>query len=595
MKSGKTIIVGIAAVLLYGCGLDYSPQPRPVEVVLGLESQSTKTSMSADGLHFLWDKGDEISLWAKDSEGAYILDNQTFKNFASPDNSRSTAYFGATLPSFMPEGTYTYYISYPKPLSASGTTARYVVPKIQNGDVSGGLDITVAEPVTGPELKAAPEAGPVEEPLKVRMKHLLHFLRFYIPEGNDEMEGAVEKIEFTMPQTVAGELDVDVSNAEVNLSAGASNSITMKLQAPLGASSAESKQSAVAAIIPPQTPYGAGESMLVRLYSATRYSAMNFSLSGRAFEAGHITPVPLRPLETRPRYTVHFTLASNNLGEDLQNISLSLPEGVNWPGTDSNTYTYDNADGSLLSKGDSFFLETLDEKQFRTLSNREVAVRFESENAVLHDTLAFADLSTAVSASLSLDCPYLFFEDFSRVESFSSNDKYSGSSAGSFSPYTFLDGWSAARAGAQAGTAIRLACRRETALANYPARADSPFLTGLKEGKTVNLSVQFEYSMGRQEFTIGKNPEVSQTVYLGFIKVSDNYESGSDKGEYPTSFDVNETTGSYTNINHAYNGELNDVGAPLRLSWRTVPETSGAAGNSTCWLYLDNIKVKIKK
>ena len=189
----------------------------------------------------------------------------------------------------------------------------------------------------------------------------------------------------------------------------------MKLQAPLGASSAESKQSAVAAIIPPQTPYGAGESMLVRLYSATRYSAMNFSLSGRAFEAGHITPVPLRPLETRPRYTVHFTLASNNLGEDLQNISLSLPEGVNWPGTDSNTYTYVNTDGSLLSKGDSFFLETLDEKQFRTLSNREVAVRFESENAVLHDTLAFADLSTAVSASLSLDCPYLFFEDFSMV------------------------------------------------------------------------------------------------------------------------------------------------------------------------------------
>ena len=586
-----------AALLLCGCGLDYSPQPRPVEVVLGLENQSTKTSMSADGLHFLWDEGDEISLWAKASDGSYALDNQTFKNFASPDNSRSTAYFGTTLPSPMPEGTYTYYISYPKPLSTSGVTARYVVPKIQNGDVSGGLDITVAEPVTGPELKPVTEAGPVEEPLKVRMKHLLHFLRFYIPEGNDEMEGAVEKIEFTMPQTVAGELDVDVASAGANPVGEGSTGITMKLRTPLEVSSADSKQSAVAAIIPPQTPYGAGESMQVRLYSATRYSAMSFSLSGRAFEAGHITPVPLRPVpeQTRPRYTVHFNLVSNNLGEDLQNISLTLPEGVNWPGTDSNTYTYVNADSGLLSEGESFFLETLDEKQFRTLSTRKVAVRFESENAVLHDTLAIADLSTAVSTSLSLDCPYLFFEDFSGVESFNSNDKYSGSSAGSFSPYTFLNGWSAARAGAQAGIAIRLACRRETALANYPARADSPFLTGLKEGKTVNLSVQFEYSMGRQEFTIGKNPEVSQTVYLGFIKVSDNYESGSDKGEYPTSFDVNETTGSYTNINHTYNGELNDVGAPLRLSWRTVPETSGAAGNSTCWLYLDNIKVKIKK
>jgi len=590
--------VGLAAALLLcGCGLDYSPQPRPVEVVLGLENQSTKTSMSADGLHFLWDEGDEISLWAKASDGSYALDNQTFKNFASPDNSRSTAYFGTTLPSPMPEGTYTYYISYPKPLSTSGVTARYVVPKIQNGDVSGGLDITVAEPVTGPELKPVTEAGPVEEPLKVRMKHLLHFLRFYIPEGNDEMEGAVEKIEFTMPQTVAGELDVDVASAGANPVGEGSTGITMKLRTPLEASSADSKQSAVAAIIPPQTPYGAGESMQVRLYSATRYSAMNFSLSGRAFEAGHITPVPLQPLETRPRYTVHFTLASNNLGEDLQNISLSLPEGVNWPGIDLNTYTYVNADGSLLSKGDSFFLETLDEKQFRTLSNRKVAIRFESENAVLHDTLAIADLSTAVSASLSLDCPYLFFEDFSEVKSFSSNDEYSGSSAGSFDPKAFLNGWSAARAGAQAGTAIRLACRRETALANYSARADSPFLSGLKDGKIVDLDVQFDYSMDRKEYTTWpfKNPEVSQTVHVGFIKVSENYSSGDEDGTFPGSFEVNETSGSYTNINHTYSYYLTGVGAPLRLSWRTVPETDGAPGNSTLWLYLDNIKVKIKK
>ncbi len=497
----------------------------------------------------------------------------------------------------MPEGTYTYYISYPKPLSASGTTARYEVPKIQDGDVSGGLDITVAEPVTGPELKAATEAGPVLDPLKVRMKHLLHFLRFYIPEGNDAMDGAVEKIEFTMPQTVAGELDVDVASAGVNLIGEGSTGIAMKLQTPLEASSADSKQSAVAAIIPPQTPYGAGESMQVRLYSATRYSSLDFSLAGRTFEAGHITPVPLRPEQTRPRYTVHFTLNSNNLGEDLQNISLTLPEGVNWPGTDSNIYTYVNADGSLLSKGDSFFLETLDEKQFRTLSNREVAVRFESENAVLHDTLAFADLSTAVSASLSLDCPYLFFEDFSGVKDFSSHDKYSGSSAGSFSPYTFLDGWSAARAGAQAGTAIRLACRRETALANYSARADSPFLSGLKDGKIVDLDIQFDYSMDRKEYTTWpfKNPEVSQTVHVGFIKASENYNSGDDDGTFTSSFEVNEASGSYTNINHIYSYDLIGAEAPLRLSWRTVPETDGTPGNSTCWLYIDNIKVKIKK
>ncbi len=584
-----------AALLLCGCGLDYSPQPRPVEVVLGFENQATKTSMSADGLHFLWDKGDEISLWAKDSEGAYILDNQTFTNFASPDNDRSTAYFGTTLSAPMPEGTYTYYISYPKPLSASGTTARYVVPKIQNGDVSGGLDITVAEPVTGPELKAAPEAGPVEEPLKVRMKHLLHFLRFYIPEGNDEMEGAVEKIEFTMPQTVAGELDVDVASAGANPVGEGSTGITMKLQTPLETSSADSKQSAVAAIIPPQTPYGAGESMQVRLYSATRYSYLDFSLTGRAFEAGHITPVPLRPVpeQTRPRYTVHFNLASNNLGEDLQNISLTLPEGVNWPETDSNTYIYAKADGSLLSNGDSFFLETLDEKQFRTLSSREVAIRYESENAVLHDTLAIADLSTAVSASLSLDCPYLFFEDFSRVKSFSSHDEYSLSSAGSKSPELFLDGWSAARAGAQAETAIRLACRRETSV-DYPARADSPCLSGLKDGKNVDIVVQFDYSMNEKSGGIGPE-DVGQYVSVGYHNKSGSLKSGDGTGDVSDRFYIKEFVGTYTNFNNTYSGVINGVDNRSRLFWRTEPENKAGLNNSTCWLYLDNIKVKIKK
>jgi len=568
-------------------------------VVLGLENQSTKTSMSADGLHFLWDEGDEISLWAKASDGSYALDNQTFKNFASPDNSRSTAYFGTTLPSPMPEGTYTYYISYPKPLSTSGTTVRYEVPKIQNGDVSGGLDITVAEPVTGPELKPVTEAGPVEEPLKVRMKHLLHFLRFYIPEGNDEMEGAVEKIEFTMPQTVAGELDVDVASAGANPVGEGSTGITMKLRTPLEASPADSKQSAVAAIIPPQTPYGAGESMQVTIYSANKYSKLNFDLAGRTFDPGHITGVPLKPgaVLDRPQFPVNFTLTSNNLGEDIQNITLTLPEGVNWPGTMSNVYKYSKSDGTLLAIGDSFKIHTVEEEEFKAISKQKVAIRFESENAVLHDTLAIADLSTAVSASLSLDCPYLFFEDFSEVKSFSSNDEYSGSSAGSFDPKAFLNGWSAARAGAQAGTAIRLACRRETALANYSARADSPFLSGLKDGKIVDLDVQFDYSMDRKEYTTWpfKNPEVSQTVHVGFIKVSENYSSGDEDGTFPGSFEVNETSGSYTNINHTYSYYLTGVGAPLRLSWRTVPETDGAPGNSTLWLYLDNIKVKIKK
>ena len=91
------------------------------------------------------------------------------------------------------------------------------------------------------------------------------------------------------------------------------------------------------------------------------------------------------------------------------------------------------------------------------------------------------------------------------------------------------------------------------------------------------------------------SPKISQTVHVGFIKVANNYKSGDDDGSFTTYFEVNETTGSYTNINHTYSYDLTAVGAPLRLSWRTVPETNWGANNNTRWLYLDNIKVKIKK
>ena len=127
-------------------------------------------------------------------------------------------------------------------------------------------------------------------------------------------------------------------------------------------------------------------------------------------------------------------------------------------------------------------------------------------------------------------------------------------------------------------------------MANYSARADSPLLSGLKEKKTVSLDIRYDYSMNRE----GK-PKISQTVYFGYITTPENPKSGADTGTFPTSFTVNETTGSYTNINHTASTTLSGVSAPIRLSWRTVPETNWGANNNTCWLYIDNIKVKIKK
>ena len=599
-KLAKSLIIPTLAALLLcqSCGLDISPQERPVVVALGVgDASATKTSPDADFKRFDWDEGDKIAVWAKSSDGSYTLENQPFNLYATTESPSPLAWFSSTLSSAMADGSYTYYMCYPLPQSVSGTTATFTVPSEQDGDLSGGEDIIISVPAQGGALQPIGDNVILDQGFSVQMKHLLHFLRFYIPEGYNLLGEPIERIEFTMPQAIAGTLSVDVTDASgASLSSGSTTTVKLSLNQSLSESTSDSKQYAAAAIFPPKAAYTSADQMQVRILSTNKYADISYNLSGRSFAAGHVTAVALKP-ETVKYRSVLFTLSSNNLGEDLQKITVTLPTGVNWPGTSSNTYTYTKSDGSLIKVGDSFSIEATEECNFTALSDQTVTVNYESENALLSRSITLPDLNIVTNASISLDCPYLFFEDFSTVESFSSNDEYEKiSSYGSKSAYTFLDGWSAARAGAQAGTAIRIAARRETNAAHYPARADSPLLSGLKEGKKVNLDVQFNYSMGRQESS--EKALSAQTVYLGYITTSENLKSDDDTGTWASNFELDETTGSYDNINHLSQATLTDVQAPLRLSWRTVTKDASfwhSASNSTCWLYIDNIKVKISK
>lgn len=583
-----------ASIFICGCeDIDWVPdrgEAAQVALMVG-GSTGTRTVYDASVNNFVWQTGDGLSVWAKSSSGTFVLDNQVFRLLAAGADG-SSAYFSSTLGSLMDEGTYSYYVTYPLPESADGSKATFRLPAVQDGTASAGVDILLSEPVTGPRLAPIETGNPVGQDnlLKIRMKHLLHFLRFYIPEGCNLLGEPVRRIEFTMPRPIAGVVTVDVTDASSASLAEGVNVMTLELRNPID-ESADGTESAVVGIFPPQTAYSAGDQMAVSIYSENKWASLNpMSLDGRIFSAGHMTPVPLRPVEVKQLYKLMFTLASNNLGEDPYNIKIALPEGVNWPGGTSNVLEFDGTHNGLIKIGDTFIVETKDENAFNALSSQPLTVSYESESALVTESLVLADLTSVSNAACSLNCPYLFFEDFSGVESFSSDDKYGISSAGSKSPHTFLNGWSAARAGAQEGTAIRIACRRETGLANYSARADSPFLSGLKKDKTVSLNVMYDYSMNREG-----TPKIAQTVYFGYITTEANLKSGDDTGTFPSSFDINETTGSYDNINHTADVTLIGVTAPLRMSWRTVPETNWGANNNTCWLYIDNIKVKIAK
>lgn len=567
----------------------HKPADGPARVAFALSDEDTKTVLEPESGFFSWETDDRIAVWAYDASGNSVLESQPFTLLAR-GNSNRRAYFTSVLPSAMTEGDYSYYLAYPYPESVSGTTAVFTLPSVQDGKASGGTGICVSDRVAAGALQPFDETSPVDQTLSFNagLRHILHYLRFYVPEGCNILGEPIKSIEFTMPQPTAGEVQVNVLDRSASLSGGG-NKIKLDLEELLA-----ENEFAAAGIFPPQSTYAEGDYMNIRVFSENAYSDLEpISLAGRNFQAGHITSVPMR-ITSIGIYNIYFSFVSNNLGEEVQKITVSLPSPITSDGVSRSEFVFSHEDGSAISPGETFKISTIEAAEFAALSSLSASVTYESENAIVSESLSFPALGQSdTSCSFSLNCPYLFFEDFSTLEAFSSNDAYeSGFSTGSKSGVSFANGWTAARAGGQAGTAIRLAARRETS-ADYGSRCDSPKLTGIKEGHNVSLKLSFDYSMNRQEGGIVKN--VGQTVYVGWTKETGALKSGSESGTFPASFYINETTGSYTNIDKTYELVLDDMDSSKRLSIRTAPEHNWLGTNGTYWLYIDNIKVTITK
>ena len=221
-------------------------------------------------------------------------------------------------------------------------------------------------------------------------------------------------------------------------------------------------------------------------------------------------------------------------------------------------------------------------------------VSYESENAIVSEKITIpAPDASLTELSVGLNCPYLMYEDFRDINSFNNGDKHSNSNIGSKAPYYIPSGWSFARAGGAAGKAVRLAAHREL-FANYPSRCDSPVLNCIKEGKSVDLVFSFDYSMDRQEGAVINKPELGINVFVGWTDKTGDLGSGDTDGTYADSFELNETGGSYDLIDKTYTVVLPNMTSQKRLSVREETQTD-YKGNGTYWLYIDNIKVQIKK
>lgn len=549
---------------------------------------STRTMMNPDGLTASWEKGDRIAVWAKNSAGEYTLNNTLFSVYGA-DGAR--AFFTATIDASMPEDRYTYCAVYPAPESVSGTKATFTIPSVQDGRVGGGADIMIAAPVLHGPLDEVKELSDYTK-LGMSMEHILHQFRLYLPENCGLEAGErIEKIVLDFPKPIVGKITADFSDpyAAPELSDGGS-SIILKLSESLEVSSTEKRNYAMASILP--ISFDASDSFNIKVYSTTKIGTSGpINLGGRTFAAGHSTPVRILLSDVRDYARVRFTVSGNNLGENANAVRLTAPEGCVW-GDGSTVYEY--RPGHEITTGESFEIVFEDTDAYKAFSDKDITVTFDTEHVDATQTVRMPDLTTLNFAEISAGLPYLLYEDFSTVEAFSSYDTFGFSSAGSCNAVSFLNGWTGARVGAEAGKSMRVAARRES-VANYDARVDSAPIIALK--KESDIKVSFSWGSNNDFYKL-VGGDCGQNVYLGYVTSDTAYKSGDKTGifEDENKFFTKEKTGTYANTPNAETRVIHSAPAGLvRITWRTSVEYSAGGNSTTCWLYLDNIKVQIAK
>ena len=533
-----------------------------------------------------WSEGDSFSLWAAGSAEENIYRNMKFDYMGTAKYGDQTLFWGKQVP-LMAEDSYTYraYAPYTDNVDLQSNTITYEIPAVQSGRYDGALDImrAKAERTDRRLILNTHNHSEDADDMDLLFKHETHILRIVMPSNPFEEQGTkVGRIRIIFPTEVVGTLTFDAVSDDDPVFEGVSNEILVDF----GEEGLDAGEPFWVFAAPADVT---GEP--VRFVAAdTEGEEVTFfsqSLSFGNLESAHITPVNLT-MKVRPSsyYTVSVTDHSK-LGEAITALSsMTLPEGAAF----ADLYFSRTKNNILPEEGSEIFKVKILDDCIEALEGQNIDFILESTHA---ENLV-PDTQTVTSSGCELTAPYLFFEDFSNVESFSSNDEYTGGfSTGSQNAVSFLDGWSGGRIGAQAGTSIRIAARRETS-ANYGARVDSAPITKLKDGASVNVTVQFDCGMNQQRGGVFSS-DVSQTCYMGYVTDPELYNSGSTTGTFNDNFTIKESTGSWTSVPNTKEFSIAECTNVTRLSWRTMPENKAGANNNTCWLYLDNIRVSISE
>ena len=611
-------IILLALPLVFGACSDSSdadtrPATETISVSVGsgpkidIESEDkSRTQLGEDGVSVKWASDDQIALWAVNSRSETVFSKQAFKLYHY-NTDYNTAKFRGDIPQ-MPADTYTYYAVSPVPSESDGTQATYLIPDVQDGGFNGDWDVMVADPVKAPAL----EKNDTGETVQFQFRHKVHVLKIRIPKN--DLGEKVSEITLAFPQPVTGRMTVDAADPDAapTLTDG-NNTLTLRFDTPKDAGDV------VFAFIAPVELTAEQPVTITAICEAGESEPRD--IPGKHFSEGHTTPIAYHIPAIGRYYTcLNFSLPADKgtatLGEAVGKITLTAPEGSLFDnGTNICQFTPD-AEGK--------YTMVLKPSWTDNLSGKTVTVQYESESAVVSNTLTMPQITEFGNNDITLSVPYLLAEDFSSISQNAGdydNPEVGGTtiangdgSAIDLSQWGLSTaGWTAARVGVAAGKAVRICARVENQSVKsniYKARIDSAPFSGIKSGKSVKVTVSFNYKGGR--WSIERNwkganigPGNGNAIYSCGYTQESGWQTGStaipnlciNNATIPgTEGNDRDQNQNYDNISNTASFTIPAAENTTRASWMVSSTTTTApfwGFNGNYWLYLDNIKVSI--
>lgn len=535
---------------------------RRIEV--SINAPATRTALLEDGLTTRWIRGDRIALWAY-ADGTAAFADVPFTLWYPREDPEQGLFTGKI--NGMAAGTYDYYAAYPEPEATEGTKVSYTIPTVQDGTWNGGLDIMLAA-AQGAELKEE-----ILNEITLRFRHKIHALKITIPEGRNLLGQPIEKLRIEFPQPVAGRLTWDLAHPEAAPETAATErAVTLDFATPVDEGDTFWVYIAPADLTGGEVRFTATD--------GTEYSWPLSAWNFRDCAAGRITPVRLTIDERRPQRDYRLTIDPTHLGEPVTQIdSLTMPAGYEFPSLELHNTT----NAFKANEDGTFTLRIFNDQPFADNIEAGMTVGSENTEGVYGKQCAVSGLS---ADGCTVAAPYLFFEDFSEIQSFDAGatQNLGNPDAQDLTEYN-LPGWYGARAQGEAGKSVRIRMNG-TGLAYYPARIDSCPIGGIKQGRSVNIKVVFNADAFNKEPSKMRCKVGTSNGGGGF--------AGNDPNNTAATLQIAENASAgFGNIAGEYDFTVSGCTAQTCLSWHYVKNKNSDWVSGYTSMFMDNIRVTI--